>query len=90
MPRIYKRLPGTVPRKLLNTNDLEKAVSEVQQKKLTYREAAEKFGVDKMKIYRQIKQIHQGKCGGQTTLTENEEAVLAGNSKFLFCNEFLF
>lgn len=85
MPRFYKRLPGTKPRKLINNDDLQKAVDEVQSGKLNYRKAAEKYGIDKMKIFRKCKQIHQNKCGGQTTLTDNEEAVLAG--KFPFCNK---
>lgn len=85
MPRFYKRLPGTNPRKLFNNDDVEKAVAEVKSGKLTYREAPEKYGVDKMKIFRKINQIHQKKCGGQTTLTDKEEAILTGNSKFLLC-----
>lgn len=89
MPRFYKRPPGTKPRKLYNDEDLKKAIDEVQCGRLTLRAASEKYGVDKMKIYRCIKKLHQKQLGGQTTLTAEEEAILVGRSYFivLYCTQ---
>lgn len=64
--------------KIVNQDSFNNAVKEVQAGKLTYRAASEKYHVDKMKIYRKCKNLHQKLHGGQTTLSEGEEAILTG------------
>ncbi|CAG9835237.1 unnamed protein product [Diabrotica balteata] len=70
MPRFYKRPPGTKPLREYNTDDLEKAVNAVRCGKLPLRAVAEKYNIDKMKIFRKIKNIHQKQHGGQSTASE--------------------
>lgn len=83
MPRHYKRPPGTKPYVPVDLEKLEKAVKEVKDGKLSFREAAQKYNIDKMKIYRKCKNLKQRKYGGQTTLSDVEETVLKGKAKYL-------
>lgn len=72
--------------KIYDAKDLENAVDEVKNGKLTLRAAAEKYNIDKMKIYRKCKNICQKPHGGQQTLGEVEESILKGSFKTLNCS----
>lgn len=77
MPRNYVKKPGAARRyAYYSLENVEKAVEEVRSGKLSIREAADKYNVDKMKIQRTIKGKHTKKYGGQTVLTQTEENII--------------
>lgn len=91
MPRKYKRPPGTRPYVPVDEEMLKKAVEMCSTGKLSLRQAAEEFGVDKMKIFRKLKGLKQNPYGGRKVFTDVEEALLRGRYRYLtFSSSFIY
>lgn len=73
--RTYKKKGGRAKRAHYDPERVKAAVRAVARG-MSYEKAAENWGVDKMKIYRAHKGIHQKKSGGQQCLSEAEEAYI--------------
>ncbi|XP_060854929.1 uncharacterized protein LOC132932560 [Metopolophium dirhodum] len=76
MPNKYKRIPGS--RTYINYSDetLQQALDEVRQKKLSYREAYQKYGISISTLSRKINKKNVNKHGGQNVLTPLEEKCI--------------
>lgn len=88
MPRKYTRTPGARRYADYDPKNVEKAVNDIKAGLLSIRGAAEKYEVDKMKLYRCLRGKHQKKYGGQTILTSVEETDLT--KKLLIAGEWGF
>ncbi|XP_025413319.1 uncharacterized protein LOC112685607 isoform X1 [Sipha flava] len=76
MPNKYERIPGR--RTYINYSDetLQQALDEVRQKKLSYREAYQKYGLSISTLSRKINKKNVNKYGGQNVLTPLEEKCI--------------
>lgn len=73
MPNKYVRTPGSRTYINYSKETLQKAVNDVKQKKLTYRQAYAKYGIPTATISRKINEKHTKNVGGQTILCLSEE-----------------
>lgn len=78
MPRKRARVDGPT-RRILSVNPvhLENAVRDVKAGRRSYEKAAHYWAVDKMKIFRAVKRLHQGKIGHPTALSPEEEDAIS-------------
>lgn len=86
MPTKYKPDPRGRRYKVPNAVDLANAVSCIKQKKMSYREASQVYGIDHSVIYRHVKNPNMKKIEGQTSLTKQEEDLII--SGILLCAEW--
>ena len=77
MVRNYRRKDGPGRRHLnVDLGRLNQAVNEVRAGQLSYSEASRKWAIDRMKIYRSVKKLHQGRIGHPKVLTGQEEELM--------------
>ena len=76
MVRKYVRKEGGRTRHLnVDPQRLEKAVNEVKTGKSSYIVASQRWGIDKMKIFRTLKKTHQRPIGRPPIITSAEEEM---------------
>ena len=76
MGRRYRKRLGVPVRQNYQAQNLCRAVQEVKAGHLSYRRAAEKFGIPKSTLLDKVKNSHPKIMGGQTVLDKKEEQVL--------------
>jgi len=62
---------------------LVKAINDVKQKKMTYREASDKYGISIATISRRMNHKHNKNYGGQYISSSNEENVVVETILFV-------
>ncbi|KAE9521258.1 hypothetical protein AGLY_018350 [Aphis glycines] len=76
MPNKYTRILGSRTYRNYSYETLKQAIDEVRQKKLSYREAYNKYGISTATISRKINKKNVKKHGGQNVLTSLEEKCI--------------
>lgn len=80
MPRTYKCVAVGTKYKQYSSDILMRAIGELRNG-LSYRKCSEKYGIPTTVLHRHSKNIQVKKKGGQTSLSEDEEAVLVDRLK---------
>jgi len=76
MPNKYVRQPGSRNYHNYSKETLSKAINDVKQKKMTYRDAFNKYGVSIATLSRRMNNKHNKHYGGQKVLSSEEETVV--------------
>ena len=76
MPRTYLRRLGAKPKRNYNTENLIKAIQAIKVRKLSYRQAAEKYQIPRSTLENKVNLTHPKSLGGQPVLTKEEEGDL--------------
>ncbi|KAK9736320.1 CENP-B N-terminal DNA-binding domain [Popillia japonica] len=73
MVRTYRRKVGGRPYNTFNEEDMERAVRDVKEKRLSYRQASDRYNIKVATLHIHVKCPNLLKPGGQTALSEQEE-----------------
>jgi len=84
MPNNYKRTPGSRTYRNFSSETLECALNEIRNKRLTYREASDKYSIPMSTLSRKKNKLNLKSYGGQTALTSIEEDVIVETILFAF------
>lgn len=76
MPSKYKRRLGSRKYRDFSEETLQSAIEDIETNNLTYRAAADKYGIPKSTLERKFNKKHMKSPGGQTTLLAEEENIL--------------
>lgn len=76
MPNYFKRIPGSRTYRNFSEETLENALNEIPNKRLTYREASDKYNIPISTLSRKKNKLNLNSHGGQTALTSTEEDTI--------------
>lgn len=79
MPRKYKRSLGARAYRNYTDEALQNALTDIRLKKLSYRQASEKYGIHRNTLFIKMHNKNPKKVGGQTVLSSTEENSLIGH-----------